>query len=70
MERLLRVMRYYHGAMMIVWPLLAIPTLLWWKDAVLWVALLSLYANFASEFGAWHASRTEKKQDEMEQDQG
>lgn len=46
--------------MMIVWPILAIPTVLWWKTSVLWVAVLSLYANFAGEFAAWHSSRTEK----------
>lgn len=53
-------MRYFHLTMMIVWPILAIPTILWWKSSVLWVAVLSLYANFAGEFAAWHSSRTEK----------
>lgn len=65
MKNLLSCLAYYHGLMMVVWPILAIPTILWWKDSVLWVACLSLYANFASEFAAWHASRTEQKQDEQ-----
>lgn len=60
----LRGERLYHGVMMVVWVLLVIPTLLWWKNSVLWVAFLSLYANFASEFGAWHASSTQIEQKE------
>lgn len=62
---MLKYARRYHALMMLVWPLLAIPTLLWWSGSVLWVAFLSLYANFASEFGAWHSSRVEGKQDDQ-----
>ena len=29
-----------------VWALLAVPTVLWSSESVLWVAFLSLYANF------------------------
>ena len=64
MEKLRDKLQYYHLFMMVVWPFLAIPTILWWKDSVVWVAILSLYANFAGEFGAWHASRSEKMQKE------
>lgn len=60
--KFLKYARRYHALMMVVWPLLAIPTLLWWSNSVLWVAFLSLYANFAGEFGAWHASGTEQEQ--------
>lgn len=62
MDALLKYLRYYHLVMMIVWPALAIPTILWWKQSVVWVAILSLYANFAGEFAAWHAASTEKQQ--------
>ena len=62
MNRFLKYARRYHALMMVVWPLLAIPTLFLWSDSVLWVAFLSLYANFASEFGAWHASGAEREQ--------
>lgn len=65
MERLLKYLRYYHLAMMIVWPILMIPTIIWWKNSVVWVAALSLYANFASEFAAWHGANTEKHQREQ-----
>lgn len=59
---ILKGQRYYHAVMMVVWALLVIPTLIWWKDSVLWVAFLSLYANFGAEFGAWHASTTQLEQ--------
>jgi hypothetical protein len=62
MEKLRDKLQYYHLFMMGLWPLLAIPTMLWWKDSVVWVAILSLYANFAGEFSGWHAARTEKMQ--------
>lgn len=58
------LMRNRHLIMACVWAGLAIPTLVWWKDSVLWVAFLSLYANFASEVGAHHGIKTEKMVDE------
>lgn len=64
MSPLLKYAPRYHKTMMALWALLAIPTVLWWKESVLWVAFLSLYANFASEFGAWHASGAERKIEE------
>lgn len=38
-----------------LWIALAVPSVLWWKDSVLWVILLSLYVNAESSFGAHHA---------------
>lgn len=40
----------------IAWMLLAIPTLIWWKDSIMWVAMMSIYANVESSFSA-HESR-------------
>lgn len=57
-------LRRFHLAMMVVWALLAIPGLIWWRESILFVMILSLYANFASEFGAYQAARAEEKQDE------
>jgi hypothetical protein len=34
------------------WIAAVIPTLLWWRDAVLWVAVMSLYANYKTAIGA------------------
>lgn len=49
-----------HLLLMIVWVLLAIPTVLWWRDSVLWVAIMSLYANFSTHWGAFQAARAEE----------
>lgn len=51
--------RHLIGALL--WACLVVPTILWWKDSVLWVAFLSLYANFASEIAAHHSLRAEKE---------
>lgn len=46
-----------HLVLAIVWACLVIPTLLWWKNSILWVLLLSLYANFEASLAAHHAKR-------------
>jgi hypothetical protein len=43
-----------------LWTLLIAPTLLWWRDSVLWVALMSLWANIASHAAAALAARAEE----------
>lgn len=43
------------------WALMLIPTLIWWKNSVLWVAAMSLYANFAAHLSAAKASRAEQE---------
>jgi hypothetical protein len=44
-----------------VWALLLIPTLLFWKNSVLWIAGMSLYANFVGHLSAAKASRAEQE---------
>lgn len=61
-----RVLRHFHAAAVLVWLGLIVPTLIWWKDSVLWVALMSIWANIAAHWSAWQAARTESKQDENE----
>lgn len=39
------------------WIVLAVPALLWWKDSVLFVILLSLYANAEASFAAHQAKK-------------
>lgn len=53
-------LRCFHFAAMIVWALLAIPTVLLWPESILWVAFMSLYANFVGHFAAWQGSRAEE----------
>ena len=51
--------RKIHGVAMIVWAALALPTVLFWKESILWVAFMSLYANFVGHASAWQAARAE-----------
>lgn len=40
---------------------LVVPTVLWWQDSILWVLLLSLYANVYSSIGADQAQQAKKE---------
>ena len=37
-----------------------IPSLLWWKESILWVVLMSVWANISGHFSAWQATRAEE----------
>jgi hypothetical protein len=54
------VREHKHRAWGIFWILAIVPTLIWWKDSVLWVALMSLYANAETAFGADNAQQAAK----------
>ena len=60
----------FHLMMMNVWAVLAIPTLLWWKESILWVAMMSLYANFVGHFASWDGARAELKNEETQCESG
>lgn len=49
----------FNKSMTALWILLIIPTLLFWKESVLWVALMSLWANIVGHFSAYVAGRGE-----------
>lgn len=52
-------LRRFHLGAAVVWALLAVPTLVWWRESILWVAFMSLYANFIGHWAAWQATRAE-----------
>ena len=52
-------LRRLHAGATVMWALLLIPTVLWWRDSVFWVALMSVWANLAGHAGAWQAARAE-----------
>lgn len=54
-----RYLRRFHAWMTAVWLILLAPSLLWWSHSILWVILLSVWANIASHFGAWQGARAE-----------
>lgn len=39
----------------VFWILMIVPTLLWFKESVMWVAFMSLYANWKTADGAHEA---------------
>jgi hypothetical protein len=55
-----RHQRWLHFSLAVVWALLLIPTLIWWKESILWVLIISLYANVASHWSAFQASKAEE----------
>ena len=61
----------FHATATLVWVLLLIPSVLWWKDLLVWVVIMSVWANIAGHWSSWQASRTErlmqKKDDEEKQ---
>jgi hypothetical protein len=46
-----------HLALTVVWGALAVPTVLWWRESIVWVAFMSLYANIAGHWAAWEAAK-------------
>lgn len=50
----------FHLAAALVWAGLIIPTLIIWPNSVLWVASMSLYANFIGHWSAYQAARAER----------
>lgn len=47
-----RLMARVHLALALVWAVLTIPTLLWWKNSILWVSLMSIYAIVISHLAS------------------
>lgn len=45
-----------HRVLTVAWALLAVPTVLWWSESVLWIGLISIYANAVSHWGAAEAA--------------
>lgn len=54
-----RRLRLLHLVLTIAWAVACIPTVLWWKDSVLWVGLCSCYANSIGHAAAYAGARAE-----------
>lgn len=52
-----------HLALTFAWGLLLVPTLLWWQESVVWVVLMSWYANFSTELNNYRTARASEKID-------
>lgn len=51
-----------HLVATVVWVLLVVPTLLWWRSSIWWIALMSIWSNVASHWAAFQAARAEEAQ--------
>lgn len=45
------------------WVAVTVPAAIWWPDSVLWVIVVSHYANFVGEIAAHHSNRAHKDQE-------
>ncbi|AML35397.1 Hypothetical protein EAG7_01651 [Klebsiella aerogenes] len=49
-----------------MWFVLAIPSVIWWKDSVLWVIIISIYANIVGHLSGYSAARADQAAEENE----
>lgn len=59
-------LRSFHGWMTMAWGAL-IPATVFTdlKGSIVWIALMSVWANFVGHFSSWQAARVEVRQDEQ-----
>ena len=55
-----------HLVAAVMWVGLEIPSLIWWKDSVLWVILISIYANIVGHLSGYSAARADQAAEESE----
>ncbi|QGH61969.1 hypothetical protein [Serratia proteamaculans] len=58
-----------HLFMTLLWVLLAIPSVIWWKDSVLWVIIISIYANIVGHLAGYTAARADEAAESTENDE-
>ncbi len=51
---------HLHLALIFLWILLIAPTMLFWSQSILWVLMISIYANIVGHWGAYQAAHAEK----------
>ena len=49
--------RWLHLALTLVWLLLLVPTVLWWRESLPWLVFMSWYANFVGQWSAYEAAK-------------
>lgn len=58
----LRFQLWVWGAFTVIWVVLLIPTLLWWKDSLVWIVVMSWWANVAASASAFLTIKSELEQ--------
>lgn len=54
-------LRHFHAVSTVIWLVLLVPSVLWWRNSVPWLVGLSVWANVAGHFSAWQAARAEEQ---------
>lgn len=59
-------LKRFHFVMTIIWGV-AIPVTVFTslRESIVWIALMSVWANFVGHFSSWQASRAEVKVDKL-----
>ncbi|SAD64577.1 Uncharacterised protein [Enterobacter cloacae] len=55
-----RTIKRCHLTAAIIWFFLAIPSVIWWKNSVLWVIIISIYANIVGHLSGYSAARADQ----------
>ncbi|EOG2476959.1 TPA: hypothetical protein SMF39_004453 [Serratia marcescens] len=55
--------------MSFLWVALAIPSVVWWKDSVLWVIIISIYANIVGHLSGYTAARADEAAEQTEKEE-
>lgn len=59
-----KFLRQFHGYATLIWMILVIPSVLFWSESVMWVVLMSVWANVAGHWAAWQGARSEESNDD------
>lgn len=57
----------FHATMTVFWVIMVIPALLLWKESILFVIFISLWANVASHWASFQAAHGEKRVKEQDE---
>jgi hypothetical protein len=49
-----------HASAAVIWALLMAPSVLFWKESITWIIVMSAYANFAGSVASWTAARGDR----------
>lgn len=49
-----------------LWIVLAIPSVIWWRNSVLWIIIISIYANVVGHLSGYTAARADEAAEKNE----
>lgn len=65
-----RILFHIHLWLAVLWTVLVVPTLVYWRDSIAWVAFMSIYAIVVSHavgiIAAWVEIRAKRRNGESE----